>query len=384
MKRKAYTSAPVPFSLSKDQYVQGKCDVVYIIPDPRLEGKGSIDVKGVVDYIASDDPRTKYNNGGKLIDMIPCTELKMSVDSAKVFQSDVLCKGDEKRVVSEIHWKLDGSYIVKNHLMVLDLLSNNDWSRPIYFAITVGSDNYFGLSKYFRQEGLAYRLVPFETRSFDGQEGEINTDIMYKNMMEKFKWGGLNEEGIYLDEGILRMASNFRNLFGRLAQNLIIENKKDSARKVLERCEEVIPNKYIPYNYFNIYIAESFIQLGLVEKGKAIIQTLARSNEQNVKYYLSIPPEYLFDDQMIVQRELGIAHELLNVSGKYKFSDIEASVANNTLLSIEKNYKFVFNYMNFAQNQEQLGQWYETLDDFEKNILALYVQIQQTKQKNIK
>ena len=95
--------------------------------------------------------------------------------------------------------------------MVLDMLAHNDWERPIYFAITVGQDNFMGLEKYFQLEGLTYRLVPYEATSPDGQTGEVNVDIMYDNLMNKFTWGGLNNPDVYLDETNTRMVMNFRN-----------------------------------------------------------------------------------------------------------------------------------------------------------------------------
>jgi len=378
MKRRAYGSAPVPFSLTQDKYVQGKRDVVYVMPDERL--KDYQDIKDVMDYIASDAPETKYNNDGEFIDIIPTTKLKVKVDSINVFRQGIMPKGQESRFLRELKWDVKGSNVVKNQLMVLDLLSQNDWKRPIYFSITVGSENYFGLEKYFRQEGLAYRLVPYEAKSYDGQEGEIATDIMYKNMMKTFKWGGLDNPKAYSDEGVQRMAMNFRNLFSRLAMALEKEGKKDSALKVCDRCLQVMPNNLIPYNYFNLEIASIYNRLGQPKKAETVLKTIIKQCKDNLRYYLSIDETKLLDDQENLQRELGIANEVVRVATSMNKPVLALDIVNSTLLQIDENYKFVQMYRQMGNDQKKLGEWYQTLNDLDKNILALYMQFQQTKQ----
>jgi len=293
-------------------------------------------------------------------------------------------KGQESRMLKEIKWDVKGSNVVKNHLMVLDLLAQNDWKRPIYFAITVGSENYFGLEKYFRQEGLAYRLVPYEAKSYDGQEGEISTDIMYKNMMETFKWGGLDNPKAYADEGVQRMAMNFRNLFSRLANALEKEGKKDSALKVCDRCLKVMPNELIPYNYFNLEIATIYNRLGQPQKAESVLKTIIKQSKDNLKYYLSIDESKLLDDQDNLQRELGIANEIVRVANAIGKPALAQDIINSTIVQINENYKFVQMYGQLGNDQKKLGEWYQTLNDLDKNILALYMQFQQAKVQNKK
>ena len=382
MKRRAYESAPVPFSMSQDKYVQGSRDVVYVMPDERL--KDYQDIKDVMDYIISDDPETKYNNNGEMLAIVPTSKLKMKVDSLQAVKSGILPKGQESRYVKEMKWDIRGGNVLKNHLMVLDLVSKTDWQRPIYFAITVGTENYFGLEKYFRQEGMAYRLVPYEAMSFDGQEGEVGTEQMYKNMMEKFKWGGLDNPKAYLDEGVQRMAMNFRNLFSRLALALEREGKKDSALRVCDRCISIMPNSQIPFNYFNLEIASIYHRLGQDKKAESILKTIIDQNKDNLRYYLSIKESDLYDDSDNLQRELGVSIEIIRVANTMKKQNLAVDIANSTLIQIEKNYPFVNLYSQYATNQQKLSEWYQTLNDLNKNILALYMQLQQTKLQNKK
>ena len=165
---------------------------------------------------------------------------------------------DRDKIVKEMEWSITNGYLMKNDLMVLNIMANNNWKRPIYFATTVGSDNFLNLENYFQLEGLTYRIVPSAQKKSDIVPGRVETETMYKNVMTKFVWGNMNDERVYLDENNIRMTTNFRINFGRLAEDLLLEGKRDSAIKVLDKCVEVTPDKTIPYNYFMTKIGELY------------------------------------------------------------------------------------------------------------------------------
>ena len=208
-----------------------------------------------------------------------------------------------------MEWSIDGNYLMKNDLMILNIIANNNWKRPIYFATTVGSDNYLNLEPYFQLEGLAYRLVPIRTEARnDVVAGRVETGIMYDNVMNKFVYGNMNDERVYLDENNLRMTTNFRINFSRLAEELLNENKRDSAIKVLDKCLEVMPDKTVPYNYFMTKVAELYYRAAgvmhgdllsstdpefsknrdLVAKANGISERLMEIYSDNMEYYLSL------------------------------------------------------------------------------------------------
>jgi hypothetical protein len=145
--------------------------------------------------------------------------------------------------------------------MVLDILANFNWDRPIYFAITVGKDNFMGLEKYFQLEGLAYRLVPYLTKNTDGQTGAVASEIMYDNVINKFSWGGLNNKEIYFDETNTRMIMNYRNNYARLAEKLLQEGKNDQAIAVLDKCVFEFPREVVNLSYFAIPIIDLYYKL---------------------------------------------------------------------------------------------------------------------------
>jgi hypothetical protein len=246
--------------------------------------------------VASDDPRTKQlpEYTTEKIDFIPSRHFIVPVDSVEVVKNGTVSAKDASKVRSQIRWDLEQSrsYITKNHLMILDLMAHNNWKRPVYYAITVSEDNYLNLDNYFQMEGLAYRIVPFASTGDIFGRGGINTDTMYNNMVNKFKWGGVDNPNVYLDENVIRMLGNFRSTFARLATQLINENKPDSARKALDKCMAVIPDRAVPFNVYNILLIEAYYRLGDMETANKMTVTLKKNVYQDMDYFISLGKKY--------------------------------------------------------------------------------------------
>lgn len=293
MQRKVYGSDPLPFSMNYKKYRTGSRDALYVID--RLNGK-YYDLKELMKFVASDDDDTKtLPNSNDRIDYLPAKNIKLDVDSSVVMANKVIAPRYAKSIVKEMKWPLLDprsrdkpvyrNAIYKNDMMVLDLMAQNDWKRPIYFAITVSDENYLGLDKYFRLDGLAYRIVPVETNRQDGQPGFIDSDILYNNIMTKFKWGNISNPKVYLDENNLRMLSNFRNTFARLAEQLISENKKDSAIKVLDKCQKEMPSNQVPANFYTLPLVEQYYRAKEFTKGNKLALEVFEGANQDLRYY---------------------------------------------------------------------------------------------------
>lgn len=288
MRRKAYDSDPIPLTLKEEQYRQGTRDYVPVYYNPNIISDSTryYNIKQLMEFVGSEDPQAKIQTqSGMELSYLPTGKVLIPVDSALVVGNGTVPKGMESMVLKAMPWKINKQYLMKNDLMIMDIISTNNWKRPIYFAVTVGDDAYMNLEPYFQLEGLAYRLVPMRMQTFDGQTGKANTDIMYENMMNKFKWGGMSNDGIYMDENNLRMTMNLRNNFARLAEALIAEGKNDKARKVIDRCMQEMPRKNIPYNYFMLPIAEVYYKLGMNKEADALLKDIADIYEEDLTYY---------------------------------------------------------------------------------------------------
>lgn len=305
MRRAAYDSKPVPFTIPEEKLEASRLEYLVI----NSQNTKPMNLKDALEQAISDDPASKYDNGGELIDVIPTKNFYINVDSLKVMRNKVVSVKDTARLVKRISWDMGGrSYITKNDLMVLDLVANTKWERPIYFAVTTGDEAYVGLKKYFQLEGLAYRFVPIrQTEMEESQGGRVNTEAMYDNIMNKFLWGGMDKKGINLDENCIRMTGNLRMQMGVLAGALINEGKDKKAKAVLDKCLEVMPDENIPYDATIFTICAGYYQVGEMKKANDLAKKLFDIFEGDLKIYNAQKPKH----RVAFGREVNQCKELM-------------------------------------------------------------------------
>lgn len=304
MRRAAYESAPVPFTIPAEKYTQSKREVIYMMD----KGSGPMSLKKAIDFAVSDDLENKLDYGNKPLDYFPSKSFYVPVDSMQVMREKVIAVKDTARLAKAIKWSINRQYLTKNDLMVLDLIAHNNWKRPIYFAVTTGSEAYLGLEEYFQLEGLAYRLVPIKnTENEMAQGGRVNTDIMYDNIMNKFAWGGLDKEGVSLDENCTRMASNMRMQMATLAGALINKGQKQKAEKVLDLCLEKMPDANVRYEATLYTIIAGYYQIGNMKKATELSGKLFDIYENDLKVYKSQKPAH----RVAFNREMEQAKEIM-------------------------------------------------------------------------
>ena len=312
MRRPAYDSPSVPIQWERLDYVEGTNDIVYIRPEMKklvLEtykkqpaaarrqfGEEPFELRNVLDYWAkSKDESLHY---------IPTDTVYITLDKAAILRSgmyipeqyrgatdeETMSKMPDRMVIS-----LKGrNYLTKNHIMLLEMLASTNWERPLYMSTTVGSENYVGLENFFLQEGLAYRITPFNFRELGiaPQGGyAVDSETMYENLMNRFKFGGMNNPGIYIDETITRMGYTHRRLYTMLASQLLREGKKEKALAVLDKCEEEFPASILPHNFWqsqSYLIGQAYLALGETEKGMDILSQIADNEIEYLTWYLSL------------------------------------------------------------------------------------------------
>jgi len=294
LKRPAYESAPVPFSMTPDKYAGSNREVVYYYNSPELAGKYGINqndyypLKNIIQFICDDnDPLAKIQSqNGQSFNFFPTKKFMVAIDKQQVMKSGAVQTKDFPFLVDSIKFEIGNNALMKADLITLDILASTDWSRPICFAITTGSDVYLNMQNYFQINGLVYQIVPiYNDQTQEGSTGRINTDVLYDNLMNKFKWGNMDKPGIYLDETIIRQTNNFRNLFYRLATALIGEGQKEKAVKALDRCVEVMPQENVPYNQLMIGIAQAYYAAGAPKKGEDLLRRVATAYSDKARYY---------------------------------------------------------------------------------------------------
>ncbi|MDR1330970.1 MAG: DUF2723 domain-containing protein [Tannerella sp.] len=280
MKRQAYNSAPLPITWTRDQYIQGTRDHAMLLN--RVE---RVDLGTALTFVRSDDPKYKRIPGYPVeIDYIPSNKIVYAVDSAAVMRHHAISPADSARLLKEMVIDLsDKTSIGKEALTILDMLHTNNWERPMYYAITVESGQFVHLDPYFQKTGLTYRITPVNGRGQGGRP--VDTEKMYDNVMNKFRWGGVDSPGVYLDENVMRLCKGYRvTLFGELASALVQEGQNEKALAVLDRAMQVLPPENVPYDYSAFMLAELYLTLGEREKGEQILNGIANSSMCTVRW----------------------------------------------------------------------------------------------------
>ena len=314
MKRQAYNSAPLPISWNREDYIQGTRDAAYIVPATDKP----VDLKLALDFVRSNDPRYKKVPGySQEMDYIPSQTLIYKTDSAAVVNKAVLGEKYLPYMLKEMPVDLKGKrYLGKQELIILDMLQNNNWERPMYYAITVVPDQFVRLDEYFQQTGMAYQIVPLATKN---SPHAINSEKMYDNVMNKFKWGNVNLPGVYLDETIMRMCKSYRmSVFAPLARTLIAEGENEKAIRALDRAMEIFPPEKVPMDYSVVYLGESYFQAGAREKAEAIFEEVIRTAVDNLDWCFRLSPSQRESVMAYLENNLAVIQEALRQGERYE------------------------------------------------------------------
>lgn len=313
MKKDAYDSKALPLSWELEDYIQGTRDFAYIIP--RLNQP--LDLLAALNFVNSNDPKNKrVPEYRQSLDYIPAKTLTYPIDTAAALASGVITPSDLPFVAPEMVIDLEGKDILgKQELAILNMLRTNNWQRPIYYAITVSSDQYVRLDPYFRQSGLAYLLTPMRVNN---TVKSVDADRMFDNLMHKFRWGGLDSQGVYLDENVMRMAKSYRSaLFGRLASILVYEGDNERALQVLNKAMEVIPPYNVPLDESALSFAELYYQLGQTQQAEDIHEAIILNAFRNLNWFKRLRPLHRASVLEEMKRNLAIAQEVLRVATYY-------------------------------------------------------------------
>ncbi len=344
MRRAAYDSELMPYTIPQEKLVGSKLEVVYF----SGQKTDAVDVKESMKLLATEDPSTKLSYGDRVIDGLPSNSFYVTVDSTAVVNNGTVQKDVANRIAKRVEWKLNKSYITKNDLMILDLLAANDWKRPVYFAVTTGADAYIGLQDYFQLEGLTYRLVPVKNTKEEMQStgARVYLDKMFDNVVNKFQWGGMKTKGVNLDENCMRMSLNMRLQMGVLANALIDAGKNDKAVKVIDKMMTEMPDENVPFDASLMNTVIAYYKMKDLNKGTELSNKIFSIMEGDYNFYSKLDRR----NQVPYGREMQQAEQVMAQLTQ------QAMVYNNGkhAADLEKRFRNLFGQSPLAPQQEAM------------------------------
>ena len=346
MKKKAFDSDPIPSQLSHDKYKYGSRDFLFF----QKTRKDTINIKDWMDFVANDSKKTQVElESRQWVNTFPTKVIKIPVDKEAVLQNGIVDPKDADKIVPNIYITLKGDVIYKNRLLMLDVIANNNWERPIYFSGgAFGDDDYIWMKEFLQLEGVLYKLVPIRTpldKNNPYEMGRIDGEKMYSIVMN-WKWGNSGDSAIYHDVETRRNGITYRSTLSRLANVLIEESQYDKAENVLDLAMEKMP-----VDYFEFYsLLEPFIlyyyQINKVEKARAVYQSVVRHYQEHLFFY----------SKLSYNKQEAIGDEIFSDLGRYRgLLDVLASFDNQeyTVVEAEKFNEYLQKF-NFSDNQNDL------------------------------
>ncbi len=309
MKKKAYESEPIPSQLTHELYRVGSRDVAYYQNVDELYNKNISesrwDIKAFMEWIGSDAPRTKlrsvigtsenrdtsdYSENTLDIIFYPTNLIRIPVNKKNVLESGLVKQKDSALILDFIDIELPKSALPKNRLLMLDIVANNDWKRPIYFSGGSFDDGeYIWMKDYLQLDGLVYKLVPIKTTNDSAYEmGRIDSDLMYE-IVKKWEWGNSGSSKIYHDTQTRIQGLSFRGNIARLVENLIEENKIEKAKEMIDIAMTNMPVDYYEYYAFVEPFVDGYYKVGETKKARELFAQLKTKYQENLEYYSKMP-----------------------------------------------------------------------------------------------
>ena len=315
MFKQEYNSAPLPLSIPSEKYDLG--DMNFIPVYPMI--KGAVSVKDAVDFIRSDNPKTKMplQNGDK-IDYLPGKELFLKVDSAAAVNSGTVSSKNAGKIVKEIRWKVTQGYLYRSDVMLLDLIANNNWKRPICFANPSSVSKVLNVEKYSHMRGIVYQFTPVPAMDYIKGVGGVDPKDSYRILMsKKARWGRLNMPDVHVDRESFRNSFIARQSYVRLAQAMVNLHKYDSAVNVLDRGIYFFPNSKFPFNYYTIHWVLLYYQSGAFKKGDKVATDIYNRYMGDLSYYNNLNDRFIpfYNDN--IRESLSALQQLSRLAKEY-------------------------------------------------------------------
>ena len=304
MKRKAYESDAIPSQL-ENKFYNGKNDAIFL----KELTQDTIPIKTWMNYIENEDPRTQAElQSGTFINTFPSRYVRVPVDKQTVLENNIVDESEADQIVDHIDITIGDQILYKNRLLMLDILANNDWERPIYFTGgSFGDDDYLWMKDYLQLEGVTYKLVPIRTpidprNPFD--MGRVNTEKMY-NIVKNWDWGNMGSSDIYHDPETRKNSITYRSNLARLTENLLNEGDTIHAKEILDLGMQQMPVEH--YEYYTLLepFITGYYEVNEPQKAMEIWEQVASKYQENLKFFSNwdVDRQYRYADEIITDME---------------------------------------------------------------------------------
>lgn len=311
--RKIYDSEPLKFQLTPAQYDKGVNEVAFIYE----QTKARVDIREIMDFIASEDPRSKVPiSSGEQVNFVPTRKIRLTVNKENAIKNGIVPPYMADSVVPYIDWDIKANLLFKNDLMLMDFLANNNWERPLYFVTPSSLSKVFDIDRYCHQTGFVYKFIPVPAKEYYPGLGGVDDVASYELLYKKFTWGNLNDPKVTIDPESRRNHMMAKQLYMRLAQALVNKNKNTEAIAVVDKMISEFPNDKFTPDIYMVPVADIYYRAGDTIKANNFVKAMVKVFSDNLSFYNQVDPSFASyykedadDALMIVARMYSLAKQ---------------------------------------------------------------------------
>ncbi len=287
LRRKVNDSPPIKMTMPPEAYRGNKRNVIYNNPTSSNQ---KMTIQQVMQFVSKNQPRIPEEMGS----YIPTSNIVIPVNKTIVMTNGTVTQQDTGQVLTELPIRINKERLIKDEIAILDIIASNNWERPIYYAVTCRPEKLLGLSDYLQLEGLASRIVPIKTKGDQEYsnmpigQGRVDTDLMYDNIMNKFRWGNFDKHDAFIDQSYMPSVASIRFAMLRLSNKLIAKGDKEKAKNIIDKHFEAFPHMNFPYDYNAMYMLRLYNDIGAEENAKPHLKILAKEAKERMDFYDSL------------------------------------------------------------------------------------------------
>ncbi len=289
----------------------------YEKPEPEMT------LQQVMQFLA-EDHKIPIGEGRPFDTYMPTRQIAIPVNKQDAIANKIISPNDSTAVdTMRINLGKDKTYLIKDELAILDIISSNIWKRPIYWAVTCREDKLLGFEDYLQLEGLGLRLVPKRTPSSSDSygiigSGGVDTETAYNNIMEKWRWGNFDKERLFVDRSYMPSLQTMRVVFIRLSRQLVVEGKKDKAIALVDKYFEVFPEYNFPYDQFSAFLADVYFRAGANDKAATKVREISKTIAAQLRYHQSLSSDFQKGYKQENDFAVGTAQTLMRMANDMK------------------------------------------------------------------
>ncbi|HOY38489.1 MAG: DUF2723 domain-containing protein [Bacteroidales bacterium] len=271
-------------------------------------------------FVFSDNESNKmqHSYSDKPENYFPGTRLIMPLNKEHLLSTGTVKASQKEWIPDAMEWEIPKKLLTKSDLIVLEIINENNWKRPVYFSITAGSESYLGLEKYFSLEGMSFRLAPIINELSQKSIGSVDAEMIYKNLTENFRLYSYTDSSVYLDDNMRQLAGNIRNIYGHCARALYFEGRIKESESMLDACLELIPNNRVAYEYYTTTLIHGYYRINKKKKARETAQILAANSVEYLSFLLSFDEKYQPSLDKEEKKTLLILQQLNRMAKEYK------------------------------------------------------------------